>query len=113
MPRTPVDTELQEIFAPMGSGAGGTAAVLMRPSTLQADLAKKLIEELPLENALVDVGVILARYLADSMEQHLLRPADFTGNPETSAELAKRFAKALQSSDTFTAAFDKALRMRG
>jgi hypothetical protein len=68
--------------------------VLVAPTKVDKESVLKMAEEVPLDDLAADVGVVLAQFIATSIEQMGLRPADYW-KTDLPVVLAKRLAKAM------------------
>lgn len=72
-----------------------------------------LADQVDLDGVLRDIGTIMARALADDLQQRALKPSDYANIEDLSVVLAARLAKALPKSEAFARAFAEQLLMRG
>jgi hypothetical protein len=109
--------ELQEILAPQTEGAVAvttTAKVLNMPSSATVAIAQRVVEDLPLQPILYDLGAVCARVIGDELLSRALRPADYADLEELPHELCEILAKTLaQVPEDFVHALVEHLKMRG
>jgi hypothetical protein len=105
-----IHRELAEVF-----GGLGTGTVLTKPSTISDEVVEKLVCELPLKQALKDLGAVAAREVANAIETVALRPADYADLPDLPEKLAERLVAALEGKglECFVESFVEHLRNRG
>jgi hypothetical protein len=105
--------KLEEVFGGGGQVApGGTAAILTRTSTLDRELADKVISLTSLDLVYRGLGTIAATALADELDRNGLRAVDFATQACADA-LRERLVDNLPDSEQFCSAFIEQLRMRG
>jgi hypothetical protein len=100
---------LEEVF-----GEAETAVVLTSPSRLTAEQAREIVEALPLDGILINLGMLAAQEVANGFEAFGLRPADYAlieGLPDL---LRKRLADTLgKDPQPFLEAYMAQLSARG
>ena len=90
------------------------AKVMTSPSSISKELVTKILSEFPLDNVLRDLGVIVARELANFIEAHALRPADYADLPDLGDVLSERVMQELgKSPEAFTTGLVAQLKLRG
>jgi len=90
------------------------ARVMTSPSSVTKELVNKIAKEFPLEGVMRDFGLVVARELANFIEAHALRPADYADLPDLGEALSERLMQELgKNPDTFTQALAAQLRLRG
>lgn len=97
----------------MNVAPGGTGAILTRPSKLSLDVAAEAVKTMPLDAVYRDLGAITAQVLADELEGHSLRAADYANLPDLPKVVAKRVVGYLLRSEEFARAFSEQLAARG
>jgi len=91
---------------------GDEGLTLTRATKAQHEEVAKLVETMPLEPVLMEVGVVLAGLVGDAIQQQGLRPADYWRDPLVEA-LTNRLVKAMADSKEFKTSFQTVLRGRG
>lgn len=108
---------LDDLRAALGTtteGIGATGRVLTLPSGVTKELAAQTIEQLDLQPILRDIGIIVAREIANELESMALRPADYVDLPDMPQMVAAMVAGELASApDSFVKALTDQLRLRG
>lgn len=90
------------------------AKVMTSPSSISKELVTKIMKEFPLDVVFRDLGVACARELANFIEAHALRPADYAELPELGEMLSERLMQELgKDPQAFTTALLDHLRLRG
>lgn len=110
--------ELQQILSPpQTEGAVAvttTARVLNMPSSATVAIAQRVVEDLPLQPIMHDLGVVCARVIGDELLARALRPADYADLEELPHELCELIAKTVaQVPEDFVFALVEHLKMRG
>jgi hypothetical protein len=101
-------------WSSVSEAAVSTGQVLTIPSTLTKDMAKELVDRLPMDRLLHDLAVIAAGEVGDLLAAKSLRPSDYCGVkviPDTIVEhLIEVLAK---KPDVFFKVFDDSLKLKG
>jgi hypothetical protein len=91
-----------------------TGTVLTMPSGVTKELAANAIEALDLEPIMRDIGIIVAREIADVLQTMALRPADYVILPDMPQMVAARIGAELsQAPNPFVRALIEQLKLRG
>ena len=91
-----------------------TAQVLTLPSGVTKELAQQAIETVDLDPVLRDIGIIVAREIANELDAMALRPADYVGLPDMPQMVAARLAGELAAApQVFVQALLQSLQSRG
>lgn len=77
------------------------------------ELAEQAVREMPLDGLFRSLGASAAGVLADELEKHALRAADYANLPDLSKVVAKRVVGYLMRSEEFARAFTEQLSARG
>jgi hypothetical protein len=112
---TTVREDLAAILGtPLDEGYTTSAKVLTMPSGVTKELATQAIEQLDLTQVLKDIGVIVAREIANELEAMNLRPADYVALPDMPQMVASMVAGELASApEEFVQALIEQLKLRG
>lgn len=111
---TNLKDQLMEVFGGGGQVApGGTAAILVRPSTIDMELAAQVVKRTSMDRVCRDLGAVAAREVADELQRQGLKPADFATLEDLPQVVAKRIAVRLLRSEEFSRSFLQHLGMRG
>jgi hypothetical protein len=90
------------------------AKVMTSPSSISKELVTKIMKEFPLDVVFRDLGVACARELANFIQAHALRPADYAELPDLGEMLSERLMQELgKDPQAFTVALIEHLRLRG
>lgn len=89
-----------------------TSKVLTTPSSDLKKQVTTLVRSIPMDKLLREVGVVAARCVAEELEAHALRPADFA-SLDLGSVLAARIANKVRKSDEFADSFRAHMRRRG
>lgn len=109
-----IKSQLEDVFGGGGQVApGGTGAVLTRPSGIDLEIATQVLRQVALDSIDRDLGAVAAREVANELERHGLKPADFAHLPDFPPIVAQRIVSRLVKSEEFARAFRKYLGMRG
>lgn len=104
--------ELSSLYLEWGYGDEGY--VLTKPTRADSVAVEALARDIPEEEFLGDLAILVAGILADHIEQKGLRPADYWRNESLPETLANRLSKALQSNPSdFSNGFRATLKGRG
>ena len=100
---------LKDVF-----GEATTQQVLTTPTEMDGKRAEVLIEAMPIDLLLRDLGIVAARQVAEVISMAGLRPADFAGIPDIPQALVAKLVEALvMGDDRFFGAFAAQLAARG
>lgn len=107
--------DLKSVFGdPTTEGLTTTSKVLILPSGVTKDLASQAIEQLDLGIVMRDIGIIMAREIADELIRMALRPADYIDLPEMPQMVAARVGAELSlAPPEFLEALIEGLKARG
>jgi hypothetical protein len=107
--------DLKSVFeVPKTEGYTTTGKVMILPSGVTKDVAAQAIEQIDLEPILRDIGIIVAREIADELQRMGLRPADYVDLPDMGHMVAARVGSEVSlCPPPFLAALMSHLRMRG
>lgn len=87
--------------------------VMTRASKLDMEFAEKVISVIPLDAVFRDLGVVVARELADEFERRGLKPSDYKHLEGLTQKVASKIAKNVTKSEVFNRALREHLGMRG
>lgn len=91
-----------------------TGFVMVQPSSISHELVLKVVKEFPLDTIMKDLGVVVARELANYIEAMAMRPADYAEVEDLGTVVGDRIMQALgKDSQIFTDALRAQLRVRG
>ena len=112
-PRKHVLEDLQDVFGEWVLRS--TGQVMNSPSTISGEIACSVASEMDLDRVVKDLGIVAARELADRLESHALRPADYAVLDDIGQIVAKRLVSALRGNfmEVFLKSFQTTLRGRG
>lgn len=107
--------DLQTVFGePQAEGYTTTSKVLVLPAGVTKDLATQAIEQLDVGPILRDIGIIVAREIADELQAMALRPADYVDLPDMPQMVAARIGSELAAAPPeFIQALIGQLKLRG
>lgn len=107
--------DLKTVFGDLQhEGFTTTSKVLTLPSGVTKDLATQAIEQLDTGPILRDIGVIVAREIADELQAMALRPADYIDLPDMPQLVAARIGSELAAAPPeFIQALLENLKLRG
>jgi hypothetical protein len=107
--------DLRLVFGdPQVEGYTTTGKVMILPSGVTKDLASQAIEQIDLSIVMRDIGMILAREIANELERMALRPADYVDLPDMPQMVAARVAGELAAAPPeFLVALLDHIRLRG
>lgn len=114
MSQLPTKRVLDELRGVFGEDFG-TAQVLATPSDNERALAAKLVEEgLDLDLLIRDLAILSAREVANVLESHAMRAADYVSVPEMWESVLARVGRVLKKNpEAFISAFQEHLQARG
>lgn len=91
-----------------------TGNVLTLPSSLTKDMAKGLVDKLPVENIVHGVAVMLAKEVGNQLTAMSLRPADYMDLKDLPDSLVERLIEELaKKPDLFFNTFKEHLQIQG
>lgn len=106
--------QLRKVFPPVVEGSTNAAQLAVLPSQVTMQLAAQAIESLDLTVVLRDIGTIVAREIADTLETMSLRPADYVTLPDLPQMVAAMVAGELAAAPPeFANALIEQLKLRG
>lgn len=102
--------DLENVFGE----AVASGRVMTTPSGLTIDLVKDILDKFDLAQIMKDLGLVVAREIADKIESVALRPADYADLPDLSAIVSQRLMHELaKDNETFANSLISNLRNRG
>lgn len=114
MRQLPTITAVKALRSVFGEDVG-TARVLTTPSENERTLSVQLVDEgVDLDLIIRDLAIISAREVANVLESHAMRAADYVSVPEIWKLVMARVSDSLENSpETFISAFQEHLQARG
>jgi hypothetical protein len=105
---------LAEVFGdPTNVAPAGTGAILTRASKLDMEFATRVIQGMEMDRVFRDLGVVVAREMADEMERRGLKPSDYKHLEGLAQMAARRVIKNVAKSEVFEASLREHLGLRG
>lgn len=109
-----MNLELLKKYFPVEHVVASTANTLITPSSLTKELAKELVDKLPVEPVLRSIAATLAKSVGNHLLTSALRPADYQDLRDLPDALIEKIIEELaKKPDLFFKTFQDTLKLQG